>query len=226
MFYLIYSGRDILIYRRKGTRTNSMKMDSELNDARHTGMVYQPESKTEGLVIWLTGLSGSGKTTTGRILEKYFREKGSRVEFLDGDELRRTISSELGFSKEDRETHARRVAYLGQLLSRNGVITIVALISPYRAFREYARTLVGNFVEVWVQCSLETCVKRDPKGLYKNASQGNITNMTGIQAPYEPPLNPEVTINTEKESPQECAERIIGYLNWTTSKLHSSSSGY
>jgi adenylylsulfate kinase len=127
--------------------------------------------------------------------------------------LRRTISSELGFSKEDREKHARRVAYLSQLLSRNGVITIVALISPYRAFREYARNLIGDFVEVWVHCSLETCIKRDPKGLYKNASQGSITNMTGIQAPYEPPLSAEVKINTEKENPRECAERIIGFIN-------------
>jgi adenylylsulfate kinase len=151
-------------------------------------------------VIWLTGLSGSGKTTTGRVLEKYFREL-------------RTISSELGFSKDVRETHARRVAYLSQLLSRYGIITIVALISPYRAFREYARNQTGNFVEVWVQCSLETCVKRDPKGLYRNASQGTITNMTGIQAPYEPPLTPEVTINTEKETPQECTGRIIAFMN-------------
>jgi adenylylsulfate kinase len=190
-----------------------MIRESKLDDPRQSGVSYQPQSKIEGLVIWLTGLSGSGKTTTGRVLQKHFREIGSKVEFLDGDELRRTISSELGFSKEDRETHARRVAYLSQLLSRNGVITIVALISPYRAFREYARNLTGNFVEVWVQCSLETCIKRDPKGLYKNAAQGSITNMTGMQAPYEPPVSPEVTINTEKETPQECAERIIAFVN-------------
>jgi adenylylsulfate kinase len=156
-------------------------------------------TKNEGVVIWLTGLSGSGKTTTGRILEKHFREIGSRVEFLEGDELRRTISSELEFPKEDRETHARRIAFLSELLSRNGVITIVALIFPYRPFREYARILAGNFVEVWVKCSLETCVKRDPKGLYKSASQGDIRNMTSIQAPYEPPINAEVIIDTEEE---------------------------
>jgi adenylylsulfate kinase len=169
--------------------------------------------ESKGLVIWLTGLSGSGKTTTGRMLEQYFREKGLKVEFLDGDELRRSISSELGFSKEDREIHARRVAYLSHLLSRNDVFTIVALISPYRSFREYARNLVGNFVEVWVQCSLETCMRRDPKGLYKNASRGNIKNMTGLQAPYEPPISPEVVINTESETPQECAKNIFDYIN-------------
>ena len=186
--------------------------DSEMDYERQSQHFNQREGTSKGLVIWLTGLSGSGKTTTGKVLERYFREKGSKVEFLDGDELRRVISSELGFSKEDRETHARRVAFLGQLLSRNGVLTIVALISPYRSFREYARSLIGNFVEVWVQCSLETCILRDPKGLYRNASQGNITNMTGLQSPYEPPINPEVTVDTEKLSPQECAEKIIAFI--------------
>jgi adenylylsulfate kinase len=185
---------------------------TEMQYKRQSKDSNQPESKSKGLVIWLTGLSGSGKTTTGKLLEQYFREKGFNVEFLDGDELRRVISSELGFSKEDRETHARRVTYLSQLLARNGVLTIVALISPYRAFREYARNLIDNFVEVWVQCSLETCIKRDPKGLYRNASQGNIKNMTGIQSPYEAPFNPEVIIDTEKETPEECAGKIIAYI--------------
>jgi adenylylsulfate kinase len=188
-------------------------MIRESNDLWQSEFSYHHQTRSEGLVIWLTGLSGSGKTTTGRALEKYFRENGSKVEFLDGDELRRTISSELGFSKEDREMHAKRVTYLSHLLSRNGVIVIVALISPYRAIREYARNLTGNFIEVWVQCSLETCIKRDPKGLYRNAAQGSITNMTGVQAPYEQPLSPEVTVNTENESPQECAARIIAFMN-------------
>ena len=186
--------------------------ESKLGDENQTGNAHS-ETKNEGVIIWLTGLSGSGKTTTGKILEKRFREIGSRVEFLDGDELRRTISSELGFSKEDRETHARMFAFLSQLLSRNGVITIVALISPYRSFREYARNLGGNFVEVWVKCSLETCVRRDPKGLYKSASKGDIRNMTGIQAPYEPPTNAEVVIDTEEEGPEKCADRIIDYVS-------------
>jgi adenylylsulfate kinase len=187
-------------------------MESELGEEEQEG-IARLQANNEGVVIWLTGLSGSGKTTTGRILERHYHETGSRVEFLDGDELRRTISSELGFSKEDRETHARRVAFLSRLLSRNGVITIVALISPYRSFREYARNLGGNFVEVWVKCSLETCVKRDPKGLYKSATQGDINNMTGIQAPYEPPTNAEIIIDTEEESPEKCAGRIIEYLS-------------
>jgi adenylylsulfate kinase len=169
-------------------------------------------AEEKGVVIWLTGLSGSGKTTTGRILVDEFIRRNIRAELLDGDELRQTISSELGFSKEDRETHAKRVAYLSNLLSRNGVVSVVALISPYRTFRKYARELVGDFVEVWVQCSIDTCRRRDPKGLYKRAEQGKVNNMTGLQAPYEPPLNPEVIIDTESMSPQQCTSAIISFL--------------
>jgi adenylylsulfate kinase len=170
-------------------------------------------SNESACVIWLTGLPGSGKTTTARFLQKEFDNKRLKVEVLDGDELRRTISSELGFSKQDRETHTKRVAYIAHLLARNGIITIVALISPYRSFREYARNLVKNsFVEVWINCSLETCNRRDPKGLYKKARDGKIGDLTGVQDPYEEPLNPEVVINTEEEDPRHCARKIIGYL--------------
>jgi adenylyl-sulfate kinase len=168
--------------------------------------------KRSAVVIWLTGLSGAGKTTIGKALEEELLKRGAQVEFLDGDDLRRTISSELGFSNEDRETHAKRVSYLSHLLSRNGIITIVALISPFRSSRHYARNLVGNFVEVWVQCSIDTCQRRDPKGLYKKAQEGKINNMTGIQAPYEAPVDPEVIVNTEEIKPQECAAKIISFL--------------
>jgi adenylylsulfate kinase len=164
-------------------------------------------------VVWLTGLSGSGKTPTAKILENELYNRKLRVELLDGDELRKTISSELGFSKQDREIHAKRVAYIAHLLARNGIVSIVALISPYRSFRKNAREIIGrNFVEVWVNCSVETCNARDPKGLYKRAREGKIGNLTGVQDPYEPPLDPEVTINTEEESPQQCANKIIEYM--------------
>lgn len=164
-------------------------------------------------VIWLTGLSGSGKTTTAKLLEREMINRGLKVEILDGDELRRNISSELGFSKEHREMHARRVAFIANLLSKNGIVTIVALISPFRSFREYARKLIGEkFVEVWANCSVETCHRRDPKGLYKKADEGKIHNLTGVQDPYEPPMNPEITINTEDESSEVCTEKIMDYL--------------
>jgi adenylylsulfate kinase len=160
----------------------------------------------------LTGLPSAGKTTTAKILENELRNRGFRVEVLDGDEIRKNLSPELGFSKADREIHAKRVAYIGRLLSRNGIATIIALISPYRSTREFARQLIGEFVEVWVQCSIETCSKRDAKGLYKNAEAGQIANLTGIQDPYEPPTRPEVIVNTEEETKEECVERILSSL--------------
>src|SRR6266542_4008541 len=158
-------------------------------------------SADSGLVIWLTGLPGSGKTTTARFLEKELRFRGLRVETLDGDEVRRNLSPDLGFSRLDREVHAKRVSYVSLLLSRNGIVTIVALISPFQSIRDSARGLIGRFVEVWVKCSVETCSKRDPKGLYKQAQEGKVSSFTGIQDPYEPPVNPEIIIDTEHEDP-------------------------
>ncbi|MGH9877902.1 MAG: adenylyl-sulfate kinase [Nitrososphaerales archaeon] len=166
-----------------------------------------------GSVVWLTGLPGSGKTTVAKILETRMRELGLRVEVLDGDEVRKNLSPELGFSKQDRETHAKRVVYISKLLSRNGVVTIVALISPFREFRKYARDTIGkNFVEVWVKASAETCRKRDPKGLYKKAANGQVANLTGVQDPYEPPLTPEIVLDTESEKPEESAEHVMNYI--------------
>jgi adenylyl-sulfate kinase len=168
---------------------------------------------SEGFVLWLTGLPGAGKTTIARILEEKLRAKNIKVEVLDGDEVRKNLSPNLGFSKEDREIHAKRVAYVSQLLVRNGVNVIVALISPYRSFRDNARSMIGkNFVETWVKASPETCQKRDPKGLYKKATEGKITNMTGMQDPYEEPLKPEIMIETENESSHESASRILSEL--------------
>lgn len=163
-------------------------------------------------VLWLTGLPGSGKTTTGKLLQRELQHKALKAELLDGDELRKIISSELGFSKQDREMHAKRVTYIGRLLARNGVIPIIALISPYRSIRESARKAIGkDFVEVYVQCSLDICQKRDPKGLYKDAARGAIKNMTGPQDPYEPPSNPEIIIDTEHSLPGECVKKIMEY---------------
>ncbi len=173
----------------------------------------------KGFGVWLTGIPASGKTTIARALETVLRENGLNVEVLDGDEVRKNLSPDLGFTKEDRETHARRVAYVTKLLVRNGVAVIVGLISPFRNFREHARKQIGNFVEVWVKCPVEECMKRDPKGLYKKAINGEINDLTGIQDPYEEPLNPEVTVDTSKESLEESVNKILrkledlGYIN-------------
>lgn len=163
-------------------------------------------------VLWLTGLPGSGKSTLARALADELRRAGRRVEVLDGDEVRAALSPGLGFTREGREEHNRRVIYLARLLSRHGVTVVVSLISPYRYIRDLARRELQNFIEVWVKCSLDECVRRDPKGLYKKALVGEIKDLTGIQAPYEEPLCPEVVVDTEKESLERCVRRILEVL--------------
>ena len=168
---------------------------------------------SQSFVIWLTGIPGSGKTTIAKALEPKFREMGLKLELLDGDVVRRELSPELGFTKQDRETHAKRVVYLCKILSRNGVSSIVSLISPYREFRSYARKEIGNaFVEVYVKASVDECIKRDPKGLYKKALAGEIKDLTGLQDTYEEPLNPEVLVSTEQETVEESANKIVSRL--------------
>ena len=166
----------------------------------------------KGVTVWMTGLPGSGKTTLAKIIETRLRSQGSRVEVFDGDEVRKNLSSDLGFSKHDRELHAKRVAYVSKLLSRNGVVAIVALISPYREFRENARKDIPDFFEVYVKASIDTCAKRDPKGLYKKARLGEIKDLTGPQDPYEEPLTPELVVDTENSTPEEGAGLIISRL--------------
>src|ERR687896_688868 len=166
-------------------------------------------------VIWLTGMPGSGKTTIAKALYPKLKESGFKAEILDGDVVRKELSPELGFTKQDREIHARRVVYLCKLLSRNGIISIVCLISPYREFRRYARSEINinnNFYEVYVKCSLETCIKRDPKGLYRKALSGEIKDLTGLQDPYEEPENPEVIVNTEVQTLEESTDLILDKL--------------
>jgi adenylylsulfate kinase len=167
-------------------------------------------------VVWLTGLPSSGKTTIGNALKMKLKTLGTNVELLDGDSVRREVSNDLLFTKEDREIHAKRVVYLCKLLSRNGISSVVSLISPYREFRQHARTEMvqcnSNFVEVYVKCSLEKCIQRDRKGLYRKAINGQITDLTGLQSPYEEPLNPELMVDTEREPLEVIVDNIISKL--------------
>jgi len=176
---------------------------------------HKKSQKPSGFTIWMTGLPGSGKSTLAGVLKQKFEDDyGRYVEILDGDEVRKGLSRDLGLSREHREEHARRVSYLAKVLSRNGVISIVALISPYKVSRDSAREIIGEdkFVEVYIKASLAACEKRDPKGLYAKARKGEITNMTGIQDPYEPPEKPDITIETELGTPQESADLLISKL--------------
>ena len=165
-----------------------------------------------GFCIWFTGLSGAGKSTLSQALREVLVSKGRNVEILDGDEVRENLSKGLGFSREDRDTNIRRIGYVCHLLSRNGVISISAAISPYRSVRDENRKRIGNFIEVFVKCPLDVLIERDVKGLYKKALAGEIKNFTGVSDPYEDPLHPEIVVATDKESIEESVQKIISYL--------------
>ncbi len=167
---------------------------------------------SQGFTLWFTGLSGAGKTTVSKVVEKTLRERGLRVEILDGDVVRTHLSKGLGFSREDRDTNIRRIAFVSLLLSRNGVAVLVAAISPYRAIRDEAREMIGNFVEVFVKCPLDVCIERDVKGLYEKAIKGEIKEFTGVSDPYEEPLSPELVVETHQESADKSAQRVIATL--------------
>ena len=165
-----------------------------------------------GFCIWMTGLPSAGKTTIGRELERLLRLRGRRAELLDGDEIRRGLSADLGFDRSSREAHAGRVAFVAKLLARNGVVPIVALISPYRSSRAAARTMIGPFVEVYIATPVEVCEARDVKGLYRRARAGEIRDMTGVDDPFEAPEAADVTVRTVGETPQESAQLILSAL--------------
>lgn len=167
----------------------------------------------EGYVVWFTGLSGAGKTTLAHLLEGALRRRGWPVEVLDGDLVRTHLSKGLGFSKEDRDTNIRRIGFVCHLLSRNGVVAIAAAISPYAAVREEVRAMCqGRFVEVYAKCPLPVLAARDVKGLYRKALAGEIANFTGVSDPYEEPANPEVVVETHRETPEASLERIVRAL--------------
>jgi adenylyl-sulfate kinase len=167
----------------------------------------------DGLTLWFTGLSGAGKSTVASLVERELRRRGTPVEVLDGDVVRQNLSKGLGFSREDRDTNIRRIAFVADLLSRNGVVAITAAISPYRSTRDEARALMdGRFVEIHVKASVAECARRDVKGLYAKALAGEIEEFTGVSDPYEEPLAPELELDTEAETPEESAARVVGLL--------------
>src|SRR5215211_6555505 len=181
------------------------------------GTLAAPSRGGEGVCLWLTGLSGSGKSTVGRLAAGQLRDRGHRVEVLDGDDVRQNLCAGLGFSREDRDMNVRRIAFVADLLSRNGVVTFVAAVSPYRGARDEARARMGDrFVEVFMRASIEECERRDVKGLYERARAGEIEGFTGVSDPYEEPLSPELTLETEAETPEESARRLVAYVEART----------
>lgn len=168
--------------------------------------------RRQGFTVWFTGLPSSGKSTLANMLGEKLGELGYPLELLDGDEVRQRLTRGLGFSKADRDENIRRISYVAKLLTRTGAVAIVAAISPYREVREEARAEIGSFIEVYVACPVEECIRRDVKGLYKKALSGEIAQFTGVSDPYEHPLFPEVVVETHRESPDESLRKILRRL--------------
>ncbi len=167
-----------------------------------------------GFTLWFTGLSGSGKTTVAEIVEKELKDRRRRVEVLDGDIVRTNLSKGLTFSREDRITNVLRIGFVANLLTRNGVAVLVSAISPYKEARDQVRRRIIDFVEVFVDCPVEVCAKRDVKGLYERAYKGEIEQFTGVSDPYEPPVAPELILNTDEEEPHESVQKVIEKLEY------------
>lgn len=184
------------------------------HDTEITKLDREERNGHRGVVIWLTGLSGSGKSTVATELQKELFDRGCQVYILDGDNIRHGLNSDLGFSPAEREENIRRIGEVAKLFAEAGIITITSFISPYRADRDRNRALLkkGEFIEIFVKAPLRICEERDPKGLYQKARTGTIPEFTGISAPYEEPLEPELVIETDKLSVEESTQTIIDYL--------------
>ncbi len=185
----------------------------------HEGIVTRSDRETiaghKGCTIWMTGLSGSGKSTLAVALEKALIDRGVRTFVLDGDNVRHGLNKDLGFSPEDRNENIRRIGEVAKLFTEAGVVNITAFISPYRIDRDRVREIMddGDFIEAFVDCPVEICEQRDPKGLYKKARAGEIPEFTGISAPYEEPEKPEITVKTGESSEEEALQELISYLD-------------
>ena len=174
----------------------------------------EKRNKHKGAILWLTGLPASGKSTTAHALEEALFKSGVQCYSLDGDNVRHGLNNNLGFSKDDRKENIRRIGEVAKLFLDAGFVIITSFISPYREDRDNIRKLVqpGQFIEIFVDCSLQECEKRDPKGFYQKARKGEIKDFTGVSAPYEAPKNPEIHIKTHSESVKECVSKIVNYL--------------
>ena len=167
----------------------------------------------KGFTAWFTGLPCCGKTTVADRVADILRKNGYKVERLDGDIVRKGLTSDLGFSKEDRDQNIKRVTFVSKLLTRNGVAVLATFVSPYRERRQKTREEIGEFIEIYTKCPVETCIERDVKGMYKKALSGEIKNFTGVDDPYEEPLDPELVINTDTETSEESVEKVLHKLN-------------
>ena len=166
----------------------------------------------KGFTLWFTGLSGSGKSALANAVAEDLKKRGMKVERLDGDIVRKSLTKDLGFTEEDRNRNIERVTFVAKLLTRNGVAVLASFISPYNKIRAYSREEIGDYILVYVKCSLDVCEQRDPKGMYKKAREGIIKDFTGINAPYEEPENPEMIVNTDKENVEESAQKVLTLL--------------
>jgi adenylyl-sulfate kinase len=186
--------------------SNGITLFRHLDTSAEAPIVHQ------GFTLWFTGLSGAGKSTLSGLVAQRLKARSAKVEVLDGDLVRKRLSKGLGFSKQDRDENVRRIGYVCELLSRNGAIAIAAAISPYRAVREELRSRIPDFVEVYMECPIEVLAERDVKGLYKKALAGEVNHFTGISDPYEPPIAPEVVVNSSIENPEQSVERVFAAL--------------
>jgi len=175
-------------------------------------MMQQKINEQKGVTVWFTGLPCCGKTTIANRVAQHLQSKGLKVERLDGDTVRQDLTGDLDFSKKDRDENIRRVSFVAKLLTRNGVAVLATFVSPYRDARENARREIGNFVEVYTRCPLEVCMKRDVKGMYKKALAGSLPHFTGVDDPYEEPEHPELIVDTDKETLEECVDKVLRKL--------------
>jgi adenylylsulfate kinase len=171
------------------------------------------ESRRDGFVVWMEGIPGAGKSTLSRAVASRLQAAGWDTEVLDGEQVRRLFSPELGFSRSDREMHSRRVSYVAQLLARHGIAVLVALITPYETSRQAARSEVGaRFAEIWLQCPIEVCRKRDPEAIYRRTALGDVSRVTGIDDPFEQPMSADLVVDTSTKSVPVCVDQILNFL--------------